>query len=266
MISRNHRIIQNKERKRDISYLTNLPGAAAWLQIFNADLDEPETFAAAIEGCDGVFHMAHPLDFAKKDTEEVKLKRVTTALHGILRACADSKTVHRVVYTSSISAAMFSATDENSWADVEFIRSLNTFGGPYTVTKTVAERAAIDLAAELDLDLVSVLPTWITGPFICPSLPDTVHISILMHLKESSLVHVDDVARAHIHLLEYPEAKGRYIVAAAQFTIQELSRFLSAKYPHYQMPSPDLWKDVTAVKSSGLSTKKLEATGFKTQV
>ncbi|XP_047983021.1 vestitone reductase-like [Salvia hispanica] len=262
------------DQKRDISYLTNLPGASERLRIFNADLDEPDTFAAAIEGCDGVFHMAHPLDFAEKDTEEVKLKRVTTALHGILRACADSKSVRRVVYTSSVSAALFSAAtnDENSWTDVELIRSLNTFGGPYVVTKTVAERAAIDLAAELDLDLVSVLPTWITGPFICPNLPDTVHISMALingdkghyqHLKEASLVHVDDVARAHIHLLEYPEAKGRYIVAAAQFTIDELSHFLAAKYPHYQMPSSDVWKDVTAVKSSGLSTKKLEETGFK---
>lgn len=59
------------------------------------------------------------------------------------------------------------------------------------------------------------------------------------HLKESSLIHVDDVARAHIHLLEYPEAKGRYIASAVEFEIGELSDFLSARYPEYKMPSPE---------------------------
>uniref|UniRef100_A0A251V1H3 Putative NAD(P)-binding domain-containing protein n=1 Tax=Helianthus annuus TaxID=4232 RepID=A0A251V1H3_HELAN len=30
-------------------------------------------------------------------------------------------------------------------------------------------------------------------------------------LTKTDFVHVDDVVRAHIHLLEYPHAKGRYI-------------------------------------------------------
>ncbi|KAI3469935.1 hypothetical protein Pfo_026598 [Paulownia fortunei] len=245
------------ERKRDISYLTNLPGASERLQIFNADLDKPESFAAAIEGCIGVFHMAHPLDFVDKETE-VKIKRVSTGLQGILQACADSKTVKRVVYTS--------------WTDVDFARSLQPFGGSYVVTKTLAEKAALDLAEKLGLDLVSVLPTWISGPFICSHCPDTVHITMALifgdkrhyHLlKDTSLVHVDDVARAHIHLLEYPDAKGRYICAAVKFTIEELCEFTSTRYPEYQMPTADSWKDLTPVKFSGLSTKKLQETGFQ---
>ncbi|KAK6162496.1 hypothetical protein DH2020_002337 [Rehmannia glutinosa] len=242
------------------------------------DLDKPETFAAAIEGCIGVFHMAHPLDFAEKEEEDVKIKRVTIGLQGILRACAESKTVRRVVYTSSISAATFSTTagpgliDENCWTDVDFIRSLKAFAGPYIVTKTLADKAAIDFAEKLGLDLVSVLPTWVTGPFICPHMPDSVYVSMALifgdkahyqHVMDSSLVHVDDVARAHIHLFEYPEAKGRYLCVAVEFTIEELCDLISSRYPEYQMPSPDSWKDITPVKFSGYSTKKLEETGFK---
>lgn len=264
------------ERKRDISYISNLPGAAERLQIFNADLDKPETFVAAIEGCSGVFHMAHPLDFAETEAEEVKVRRVTTGLQGILQACAASETVRRVVYTSSISAAAFSGTDgvidESMWTDVEVIRSLKVFGGHYIVTKTLAERAAIDIAEKLGLDLVTVLPTWITGPFICPNFPDTVQVAMALILgnevhykliKDSSLVHVDDVARAHIHLMEHPEAKGRFLVGRDEFKIQDLSHFLSKRYPQYKMPSPDSWKDVAAVKCSGVSTNKMEAIGFK---
>lgn len=177
------------ERKRDISYITNLPGAAERLQIFNADLDKPETFAPAVEGCGGVFHMAHPLDFAEKETEEVKLKRVTAAMQGILQACADAKTVRRVIYTSSISAVAFDTAanpggliDEHSWTDVDFIRSLKTFAGPYIVTKTVAERTALELAEKLGVDLVSIIPTWTTGPFLCPNLPDSLHVAMALIL------------------------------------------------------------------------------------
>ncbi|KAI3453385.1 hypothetical protein Pfo_010048 [Paulownia fortunei] len=242
------------ERKRDISYLTNLPGASERLQIFNADVDKPESFAAAIEGCIGVFHVAHPLDLQGKETEEVKIKRVVSGLQGILQACADSKTVKRVVYTSSIAAVALSnkvgsgLTDESSWTDVDFIRSLRTSGGSYVVTKTLAERAAIDFAEKLGLDLVAVLPSCVTGPFICSHFPDSVQLSMALifgnkgnyrNLTSTSLVHVDDVARAHIHLFEYPGAKGRYICFAVDPTIDDLCEFVSARYPEYQMPTAD---------------------------
>ncbi|KAL8500395.1 hypothetical protein ACS0TY_020116 [Phlomoides rotata] len=44
------------------------------------------------------------------------------------------------------------------------------------------------------------------GCFELPSFPgDEGHYE---HLNNASLVHVDDVARAHIHLFEHPDAKG----------------------------------------------------------
>ncbi|CAA0842668.1 NAD(P)-binding Rossmann-fold superfamily protein [Striga hermonthica] len=266
------------ERKRDISFLTNLPGASERLQIFNADLDKPETFRPAIEGCVGIFHVAHPLDFQESEPEDVKIKRVTTGLQGILQACSDAKTVRRVVYTSSLSAALLGSSpgpsgliDESSWTNVELVRREGIFGGPYFVTKTLAEKTAIDCAEKIGLDIVTVLPTWITGPFICPHLPDSVYVSMALifddkthyrHVKETSMVHVDDVARAHIHLFEYPKAKGRYICAAIEITIEQLCEFISARYPEYKMPDPESWKDIIPLKTSGLLTKKLEETGF----
>ncbi|KAL0425851.1 UNVERIFIED_CONTAM: Vestitone reductase [Sesamum radiatum] len=57
--------------KKDISYLKNLPGAQERLQVFPADLENPDSFEAAIEGCIGVFHVAHPIDFVGKETEEM---------------------------------------------------------------------------------------------------------------------------------------------------------------------------------------------------
>ncbi|GER35185.1 NAD(P)-binding Rossmann-fold superfamily protein [Striga asiatica] len=267
----------NPECKRNISFLTSLPGASERLQIFNADLDRPETFRPAIEGCIGLFHVAHPLDFEETEPEDVKVKRVTTGLQGILQACADAKTIRRVVYTSSIAAAYLGAKtgpsgliDESSWTDVEFVRRQRPFGGPYFVAKTLAEKAAINCADELGLDLVCVLPTMVTGSFICKHIPFSVYASMALifadklHYKDgTSLVHVDDVARAHIHLFEYPNAKGRYICVAVELTIEKLCELISARYPEYKMPNSESWKDIKPLKIPAASTKKLEDTGFK---
>ncbi|KAH0671448.1 hypothetical protein KY285_025670 [Solanum tuberosum] len=63
------------DRKKDVSYVTNLPDAQERLHIFNVDLDKPEGFNAAIEGCIGVFHVAHPVDFENKESEETITQR-----------------------------------------------------------------------------------------------------------------------------------------------------------------------------------------------
>ncbi|KAH6812150.1 hypothetical protein C2S51_025912 [Perilla frutescens var. frutescens] len=267
------------EKKRDTSYLTNLPGASERLKIFEADLDSPGSFAAAIEGCVGVFHVAHPLDFEERESEQVKIKRVVNGSIGILQACVDSNTVKRVVYCSSVATATFTGEaggsemiDERSWSDVEFLRSLGVFGGPYMVTKTLAEKAVVDFAEKNGLDVVTILPSWIHGPFICPYCPDSVCICMALilgdkkhyvRLVRTSLVHVDDVVRAHIHLFEYPQAKGRYICSNVDITIHKLHEFLTAKYPEYELPTKDLINDLPPVAFPGLSTQKLLETGFK---
>ncbi|KAF2298204.1 hypothetical protein GH714_018594 [Hevea brasiliensis] len=92
------------ERRRDFSFLTSLPGASEKLQIFQADMSFPENFEAAIKGCIGVFHVATPVDFENKEREEVIVKRTIDGTLGILTACLNSRTVKRVVYTSSASA------------------------------------------------------------------------------------------------------------------------------------------------------------------
>lgn len=125
--------------------------------------------------------MAHPLDFEQKEPEEVKAKRVVSGVQGILQACLDSKTVRRVVLTSSLSTALFSGSetiDENSWTDFDVVKRVWEFGTAYTTTKVLVERTALEFTEKHGLDVISVLPTWTTGPFLCPRVPDTVHISL----------------------------------------------------------------------------------------
>lgn len=55
-------------------------------------------------------------------------------------------------------------------------------------------------------------------------------------MLNTPFAHVDDVAIAHIFLLEFPNARGRYICSAVEITIDKMSEFLSARYPQFQVP------------------------------
>ncbi|KAI6706643.1 hypothetical protein NL676_009605 [Syzygium grande] len=263
--------------RRDISFLKNLPGASERLQIITADLGDPESFGPAIAGCVGVFHVATPVDFEDREPEPVVTKRCIEGTLGILRACLNCKTVKRVVYTSSASAVQLNNSgadilDEDSWSDAESIREVTMFGASYAISKTLTEKAVLEFGEQHGLEVVTVVPSYVHGPFICPKFPGSVQISLALvlgneneycHLLKVSLVHVDDVARAHIFLFEHPDAKGRYICSSATMTIEEMSNFLSERYPEFQIPSPESLKEVKGPRFTSLSSKKLLDAGFE---
>jgi len=51
------------------------------------------------------------------------------------------------------------------------------------------------------------------------------------------MVHVDDIARAHIFLLEHPNPKGRYNCSPFIANIEEIAQHISAKYPEFHIPT-----------------------------
>ncbi|KAB2626742.1 vestitone reductase-like [Pyrus ussuriensis x Pyrus communis] len=265
------------ESKRDISYLTTLPGASDRLQIFHADLNQPETFDEAIQGCTGVFHVAHPMDIDNKEPEETVTKRALEGTLGILKACLNSKTVKRVVYTSSLAAILFnskglSETDENTWSEIDICKSSGLVGSSYLVSKTLVEKTALEFAEKHGLDVVTVILPIVVGPFICPNIPSSVYMGmapisgnqdLCKYLINTYMVHIDDVASAHIYLLEYPNAKGRYICSSVQTSIHELYEFLPPRYPELQIQIPNYLKEVKGYKRTKVSSKKLLNTGFE---
>ncbi|KAK3429938.1 hypothetical protein EUGRSUZ_E01436 [Eucalyptus grandis] len=263
--------------KRDTSFLKNLPGASERLQILTAELSDPESFSPAIKGCVGVFHVATPVDFEDREPEPVVTKRSIDGALGILRACLNSKTVKRVVYTSSAAAIEYNNSgayilDEDSWSDVESIREMGRFGSSYAISKTLTEKAVLEFGEQHGLEVVTVVPTFVHGPFICPKFAGSVRVSLALVLGNEneyslllkvSFVHVDDLARAHIFLLEHPDTKGRYICTSATMTIEEMSEFLSERYPEFQIPSPESLKELKGPRFPRLSSRKLLDAGFE---
>ncbi|KAB1218953.1 Vestitone reductase [Morella rubra] len=266
------------EHKKDIRFLTSLPGASEKLQIFSADLSNPESFDAAIEGCSGVFHVATPVDFEDKEPEEVVTKRSIDGALGILKACLNSRTVKRVVYTSSAAAVVANgkdvdAMDESFWSDAGFLKGLKAFGTSYAISKTLTERAVLEFGEKHGLDVLTVIPSLVVGPFICPKFPGSVRSALAMVLGNeheysflrgaSCMVHTEDLVRAHIFLFECPTANGRYICSSDFMTLEQLSEFLSVRYPEYQIPTAESLKEITGYQEPRLSSKKLLDSGFE---
>ena len=178
------------ESKKDISYLTNLPGASEKLQIFKADLSDSQSFDPAIEGCIGVFHVAHPVDFEEKEPSETMTKRSVEGTIGILKGCLKSKTVKRVLYTSGTVVVVYNNNDEeimdeNSWSDIDVVKSLKPLGWSYVISKTITERAALEFAEQHGLDLLTLVPSFVVGPFICSGFPGSVYMTLAMILGMS---------------------------------------------------------------------------------
>jgi vestitone reductase len=272
----NTTIRADPERKRDVSFLTNLPGASERLHFFNADLSDPESFNEAIEGCVGIFHTASPIDFAVSEPEEIVTKRTVDGALGILKACVNSKTVKRFIYTSSGSAVSFNGKnkdvlDESDWSDVDLLRSVKPFGWSYGVSKTLAEKAVLEFGQQNGIDVVTLILPFIVGSFVCPKLPDSVEKALVLVLGKKEqigiisfhMVHVDDVARAHMYLLENPVPGGRYNCSPFFVSIEEMSQLLSAKYPEYQILSVDELKEIKGARLPDLNSKKLVDAGFE---
>ncbi|CAN6584505.1 unnamed protein product [Malus baccata var. baccata] len=254
------------EKKRDLSYLTSLPGAAERLKIFTADLSNPDSFCAAVEGCMGVFHVATPVDFQDKEPEQVVTKRSIDGALGILKACLNAKTVKRVVYTSSAFAVMFGSgkdveeVDESFWSDIDYIRSVKPYGGSYVISKRLTEKAVLEFSEKYGLDVVTIIPSIVAGPTLAMVFGNLEELRFLINIP---LVHVDDVASAHIFLLEHHDAKGRYNCSSHVITLVQMAEFLSAKYPEFQIPSVSYLREVKGDKTPNLSSKKLLDSGFR---
>ncbi|KAH7685980.1 bifunctional dihydroflavonol 4-reductase/flavanone 4-reductase protein, partial [Dioscorea alata] len=239
----------NKEEK--VKHLVDLPGSKTRLSLWKADLVDEGSFDEAIDGCIAVFHNATPMDFLSKDPENEVIKPTVDGVLNIMRSCLKAKSLQKIVFTSSAGAVTMQehlkpVYDEDCWTDVDFCRKKKMTAWMYFVSKTLAEKAAIEFAEQNGLNLVSVIPTLVNGQFIMNSMPPSMltalalitknvpHYSILNPIQ---FVHLDDLCHALIFLFEHPEAKGRYICSSHDITLPDLAKMLRDIYPEYDIPT-----------------------------
>ncbi|KAJ0985883.1 hypothetical protein J5N97_004239 [Dioscorea zingiberensis] len=268
--------VRDPKNMTKVKHLIDLPGAQERLTLFKADLSDEGSFDEAIDGCVGVFHVATPMDLQAKDIENELIKPTIEGVVNLLKSCIKAKTVRRVVYTSTAGTVNMQPTrksvyDETSWTDVEFCKTVKMTAWTYFYAKTIAEKTAFEFAEKNGIDLISVIPTLVNGPFLMPTMPPSMltalalitrNVPFYYILNPVQFVHLDDLCRAHVFLFEHPEAKGRYICSSHDVTIADLANLLREKYPEYEIPTEfegiDQVNDVIK-----FSSKKLMDLGFE---
>lgn len=274
--------VRDPDNHKKTSHLLEFKSLGS-LKIFKADLTDEKSFDAPITGCDLVFHVATPVNFASEDPENDMIKPAIQGVLNVLKACAKAGTVKRVVLTSSAAAVTINTLngtgivmDESHWTDVEFLSSAKPPTWGYPASKTLAEKTAWKFAEENNIDLVTVVPSLMAGvsPTIDVPSSDFIAMSLItgneflvnalkgmqMLSGSISISHVEDVCRAHIFVAEKESASGRYNCCAINTSVPELAKFLKNRYPQYNIPTD--FEDFPSKAKLIVSSEKLIKEGF----
>ncbi|KAL8166097.1 hypothetical protein V2J09_007596 [Rumex salicifolius] len=233
--------VRNPDDVEKVGFLWELEGAKQRLKLFKADLMEESGFDDAIQGVDGVFHVASPV-ISPPFGDNVQGILIDPTLKGtanVLRSCVKSG-VLRVVLTSSSKATrcrsdlqQVSPINESHWSDIDYCKR----------NKTLAEKEAWKISKENGLDLVVVIPCFVVGPMLssCPTSTLDIILSLIKGGKKGGIsnlptgfVHVDDVVWGHILAMKEKKASGRLLLCSGPvLPLSEIVEMLKAKYPNY---------------------------------
>lgn len=208
------------------------PDGSQKIELCELDVRDAARFDEATRGIEISFHVAATYSncTGSRQADESMLRDSVDGAENALRSAARNG-VRKVVLTSSIMALPFrprgqSPATENDWqSDLRL---------PYARAKTLAERSAWQLSAELGVHLVSLLPAPIIGPGFSRRTGTTDIIEGIMlgtmrfgaPPAEFAWVDVRDVARAHVLAAER-EVSGRYYLCGDGFpSFVELTRVL----------------------------------------
>ncbi|KAK2991738.1 hypothetical protein RJ640_002758 [Escallonia rubra] len=179
---------------------------------------------------DLVFHVATPVNFASEDPENDMIKPAIQGVVNVLKACAKAGTVKPAVVSINQLNGTGLVMDEGHWSDVEFLSTAKPPTSGYPVSKTLAEKAAWKIAAENNIDLITVIPSLVTGPSLTQDIPRNEFLvnamnGMQMLLGSISITHVEDMCRAHIFVAEKESPSGRYICSAVNTSVPKLANF-----------------------------------------
>lgn len=235
-------------------YLTEHAGQISFVQ---ADLESDAGWAEAFQGVSALLHTASPFPLSQpKDPAQV-IRPAVEGTERVLKAAAAAG-VSRVVLTSSTVAVLNEAKpdtlqDEADWCDIHLPSTT-----AYAKSKTLAERAAWEIAKSRGLKLTTVNPGLVVGP------PLDEHYGASLGLIERILkgrdpmmppfgfpmVDVRDVAEMHLRALQRPETIGRrYIAASGSMAMVDMGRTLKAAYPTRRIPTREAPKALVKLLS-----------------
>lgn len=199
---------------------------AAGVKLFVGDVTDRESMRAAMQGVDGVFHLAGWYKIGvqdKRDAESVN----TQGTHNVLELMQELS-IPKGVYTSTLAV--------NSDTHGKVVDESYYFGGKhlseYDRTKAAAHAVAKSFIAE-GLPLVIVLPGLVYGPGDTSALRDNLisflngRLPTIPDQTAYCWAHVDDIAQGHVSAMEKGRIGESYIIAGERQTFVEAFKLAS---------------------------------------
>ncbi|KAE8721237.1 NAD(P)-binding Rossmann-fold superfamily protein [Hibiscus syriacus] len=229
--------------RKKTQHLVSLDGAKERLHLFKAELLDEGCFDSIVDGCQGVFHTASPVNFSATHPQKELIDPAIKGTLNVLKSCAKVASIKRVVITASIVSVVYNekpltpdtVVDETWFSDPLFCEKNKHW---YMASKTLAEEAAWKFAKANGIDLVVLNPGFMFGPLLQPTLNSTSEVVLGLTKGENTfpsstywLVDVRDVAYAHIQAFEVPSAAGRYCLVQQVVPFQEILKTLNQLYP-----------------------------------
>lgn len=219
------------------------------IEVVSGDLGDKFSLSAALEGCEGLFHVAAAYTFWTKNPADIYQTNVT-GTENILSAAMETG-VKKVVYTSSECTLKIGANGRPG--DEAELVNPDELSGHYKRSKGIAERLALRFYRE-GLPLVVVNPTTPIGPYDIKPTPTGRIIVDFMNKRMPACVNtglnvvaVEDVAKGHILAMEKGRIGERYLLGGRNLTLSEifhiLERLTRARAPRFNIP---LWSALAA--------------------
>jgi dihydroflavonol-4-reductase len=238
-------------------------------EVVRVDLMDKVSLMEALEGVQTLYQVAAVFRLWARDPEQEIMQPNLEGTRNVLEAAAESG-VRRVIYVSSSttvernSPSRKGPIDETSW-------STDYHGNPYTRSKVESEKLAWELAQELGLSVVSVLPSTIIGPNCFRLTPAMRYLELVVRGALPvdmnigyNIVDVRDVADGMIAAAERGRDGERYILAGDESMgtprLIELAReFSPGLQPPPKVPRSVLMAAASVLELGGRFTGRVPA-------
>uniref|UniRef100_A0A0R3RJD9 Epimerase domain-containing protein n=1 Tax=Elaeophora elaphi TaxID=1147741 RepID=A0A0R3RJD9_9BILA len=234
------RSLQNSSK---VNPLRDLKYSSKRLELVEADLECPDHWLRAVEGCTHIMHIASPWPIV---ADEATIEIAKNGTLNVLKAAAKCSTIQKIVLTSSIAAITdghrndAQIFDENCWGNLNSKQIEN-----YGRSKIIAEKAAWEFWKSLPensrFQLTVLNPSFVVGPVLSDQRHGSAKIIRRMmdyHTFPAApkvslgMVDVRDVARAHIRAMECANCNGERILITTTPSVwlSQLTRWLNDEF------------------------------------
>ncbi|GAB2246823.1 hypothetical protein Droror1_Dr00006705 [Drosera rotundifolia] len=215
LLAGGHRVVALVRRTSDLS---SLPSDDSSLELAYGDVTDFDSLVSAFSGCSVVFHVAALVEPWLPEPSKFFSVNVL-GLENVIRACKETETVVKIVYTSSFFAL---GPTDGYVADESQVHSEKFFCTEYERSKCYADKVVLKAASE-GVRIVPVYPGVIygvgkitAGNLVANLLIERFNGRLPGYIgpgyEQYSFSHVDDVVAGHIAAMEKGRPGERYLL------------------------------------------------------